>query len=343
MEYKLEAYFDEYSGFFLDLKNHPYFHGKEVPALTLYDEIPNTIDWDCPKSINLSFPQTWSHSGSRSVPMGPVLDAISPQDKLQVVNWWRSLTKAEQTREAVELKTFYRAYTTSNDKIDNERQRNIKRQLEENPKTAGIAKKMKPGEFFVPGMADSADVRKIAAANTASHKVVEQNVKQYRGKNKPPTDALQLYDKTTRNTIETAQKATEAVNIVAGKPDGASFPGEVLSISSVYRTTTTPLKNGKLPKDKVLRDKPIMELYGAWPEHHIRGVQQMCIENNEDFKHIPHGQKPPMTAFKESRKNRKYKSREEQRRIDYQDVRDGKCSMVRSKRRTLQFTPVTSP
>lgn len=319
---------DECQGFFLRFqpKPHPYFEGKRVVAYRIYYDIPPFIDWNSSKSINDAFPPVKGH-GRRQVPMGPVIDALDPLEKLQIVNWWRSMNPKEQFTTGKELSCFYKAYTKSNAKKDDEQQREVKRKLAENPETAEIAKRMKPGECFVHGMADKASVRKVGASTTASAKVLQGASKtKCRQKGEPPANSNQVYDRTTRKAMLSQQLRTESVNKATKKPQDDAFPGMVGASSMVCRTTSTPLKNGKLPKGKPLRDKPILEHYGNLPPNLVTSFQQACADNGVEWKHTPHEEQPPMAAAFKKKKRKMFRPIEEVNKMDEDDVKRGTCS-----------------
>jgi hypothetical protein len=100
----------------------PFFKDRKDSQIPMnYDHsfIQSDIDWTDGTSLQTILPclktKTGRKMGQRQIPQALLLDAKTPHQKLWVVNWWRSLTASQQSDEFVELRSFYRAPTKSNE------------------------------------------------------------------------------------------------------------------------------------------------------------------------------------------------------------------------------------
>jgi hypothetical protein len=79
-----------------------------------FTTVPSNIDWNDSVSVNEAFPPL-THAPPRDVPICMLLEAISNEELLVVVNWWRYLDSIQQPRAFQELRRYYRAPTKSKD------------------------------------------------------------------------------------------------------------------------------------------------------------------------------------------------------------------------------------
>jgi hypothetical protein len=94
----------------------PYLTSKLVGVRLYFTELVDDIDWHDGLRVKAVYPP-FGGLGEIRVPACLLIDAVTPQDKLTVVNWWRFLTREEQRQEISCLRNVYAAPTSSNRRL----------------------------------------------------------------------------------------------------------------------------------------------------------------------------------------------------------------------------------
>jgi DNA-binding protein H-NS len=228
---------------------------------------------------------------------------------------------SKQQQAIVDVKKIYHCFTVSNEKVSNVRQQLIQN-LERNEETEQVASGIQTGEHFFTGMADSDALRKIGMEHTASAKVAAPKKKRRR-QNMPASNTNHLFDRVSRLALQRQEEKTEIANTVTQKSEDFDFPGGIGVGSLVYRTSLTPMKNGRTAKHKPLRNKPLLQLFGNMPPPLLDGIRGVCHELNYDFNFVPHGEMPPIKAFNKSNQHQRIRPLEEILEEADADVRSG--------------------
>jgi hypothetical protein len=95
-----------------------YLSDKLKDVKMFFTNVPDNadFDWDSQACLKASF-KPFADLGDLGVPVCLLQDAITVQDKLIVVNWWRWLTKDEQVKHLEQLRDVYATPKVSNRRL----------------------------------------------------------------------------------------------------------------------------------------------------------------------------------------------------------------------------------
>jgi hypothetical protein len=295
--------------------------GKLEHACIICPTIPHNVNWKNGSDVNKLFSQNpMTVYGRKQVPQCLLQDAATVRDKAIVSNWWVGLKKEEKREEYKALQKIYSTPSKNNSKVNDvppPRRRN-----EARPNQPPVN-----DEFVYGGLGDTSEIRAASSSQLASFQATDmyKRTNRKRKKNEPARGPSDMYDSAVRQKMSIVEKRTNEVNALVTVNPELHCPVQNQAICIFIRETGTPSKNGKIPHDKVVRQKPEMSITGLNESRFAEIFSQEMMDklsDTFDVKMVENGP-GPVTEFNAGRKEIHSKDSDEIREELAEHVRRG--------------------